>query len=132
MALKKVICKNCENEFMRYIGNQKYCSAGCYSEAQDKKSKNKFIIFHRDGFRCIYCGKSSIEDSEELSIDHILPRTANGKDTADNLVTSCKSCNSTKNNKILRGELMNRIHKEVERRNQENNIHPKTDIKKVE
>lgn len=41
--------------------------------------------------RCAYCGSS-----EDLTVDHIEPR--NGvNDVPRNLVTSCRSCNSSKN-----------------------------------
>lgn len=48
-------------------------------------------IFKRDGFECKYCG-----NEEDLTIDHIIPRSKNGKSTWKNLVTACKSCNSIK------------------------------------
>ena len=40
--------------------------------------------------KCIYC------DAPGTSIDHLIPRLAGGPDSADNLVTACKSCNSSK------------------------------------
>lgn len=48
-------------------------------------------IFKRDGFECKYCGKE-----EDLTIDHVIPRSKNGKSTWKNLVTACKTCNSLK------------------------------------
>jgi len=33
---------------------------------------------------------------EELSWDHLIPRSKNGPDTADNHVLACKKCNSSK------------------------------------
>ena len=48
-------------------------------------------IFDRDGRVCAYCGSS-----EDLSVDHILPRSLGGGDEEENLVTSCSLCNSMK------------------------------------
>lgn len=48
-------------------------------------------VFKRDGFACQYCGSL-----KELTLDHVVPRSKNGKSTWSNLVTACKSCNSRK------------------------------------
>ena len=49
-------------------------------------------VFERDNHTCQYCGAT-----ERLSLDHIVPWSRGGKDSADNLVTACRSCNSKKN-----------------------------------
>lgn len=49
-------------------------------------------VFERDSHTCQYCGST-----ERLSLDHVVPWSRGGKDTADNLVTACRSCNSKKN-----------------------------------
>lgn len=46
--------------------------------------------------RCIYCG-----GAEKLTTDHLLPRSCGGEDILDNVVSVCKSCNSSKGNKGL-------------------------------
>ena len=51
-------------------------------------------IFVRDYYTCRYCGKQL--STEELSVDHVLPKSRGGKETWENLVTSCKPCNSRK------------------------------------
>ncbi len=48
-------------------------------------------IFKRDGFECQYCG--SVRD---LTIDHVIPKSKGGESSWKNLVTACKTCNSTK------------------------------------
>jgi hypothetical protein len=40
---------------------------------------------------CAYCGSG-----EHLSVDHLVPRDRGGADVGDNLVWSCRSCNSAK------------------------------------
>jgi hypothetical protein len=45
---------------------------------------------------CAYCGSEA-----DISIDHLIPKIANGSNSADNLVRSCKHCNSSKGGKDL-------------------------------
>jgi hypothetical protein len=45
---------------------------------------------------CIYCGKKG-----NLTLEHILPRSRGGPDTADNAVFVCKTCNCSKGDKRL-------------------------------
>lgn len=52
-------------------------------------------IYERDGHRCQDCGAAS-----NLSIDHIFPVTLGGTNTADNLQTLCRSCNSRKGARV--------------------------------
>jgi hypothetical protein len=40
---------------------------------------------------CIYCGKKC-----DLTLEHILPRSRGGPDTADNAVFVCRTCNCSK------------------------------------
>lgn len=49
-----------------------------------------------NGARCVYCGSTEI-----LSVDHLFPRIKGGSDSVENLVCSCKSCNSSKGKKDL-------------------------------
>jgi hypothetical protein len=55
----------------------------------------RFFIYERDGYRCVQCG--TVED---LTIDHIHPKSLGGADTADNLQTLCRSCNSRKGARV--------------------------------
>lgn len=48
-------------------------------------------VFDRDGFACVYCG--SVLD---LQCDHVEPLSKGGSSDINNLVTACKSCNSSK------------------------------------
>jgi hypothetical protein len=45
---------------------------------------------------CVYCGTNLY-----LSLDHLVPKKYGGSDSADNLVYSCRSCNSSKGDKDL-------------------------------
>jgi 5-methylcytosine-specific restriction endonuclease McrA len=58
---------------------------------------NRRNIFLRDNYTCMYCGKQL--ESHELSVDHIMPKSRGGKETWENLVTACKTCNCMKGDK---------------------------------
>jgi len=51
-------------------------------------------IMKRDNNTCQYCGSSS-----DLTLDHVLPRSRQGGDTWENLVTACNNCNVKKGNR---------------------------------
>ncbi|MEX0588839.1 MAG: HNH endonuclease [Cyanobium sp.] len=55
-------------------------------------------LFHRDGNRCQYCGTSG----EQLSVDHVVPRSRGGLDTWENVTTACLPCNVRKGNRTPR------------------------------
>jgi|SRR3954447_8484144 5-methylcytosine-specific restriction endonuclease McrA len=54
-------------------------------------------IYARDGFTCQYCGQ--VGETEDLTFDHVLPRSAGGKTCWENIVTCCVPCNHTKANR---------------------------------
>ncbi|MDK2859482.1 MAG: hypothetical protein PWP25_668 [Sphaerochaeta sp.] len=43
---------------------------------------------------CVFCGAQ-----ENLHMDHLIPRSRGGKDSADNMVWSCRSCNTSRGDK---------------------------------
>lgn len=51
-------------------------------------------LFKRDEYKCQYCGKQP--GSEELTIDHILPRSRGGVSSWENCVLACIDCNKRK------------------------------------
>jgi 5-methylcytosine-specific restriction endonuclease McrA len=51
-------------------------------------------IFARDDFQCQYCGLK--KPSNQLSLDHVIPRSLGGKTTWENIVCCCLRCNSRK------------------------------------
>jgi 5-methylcytosine-specific restriction endonuclease McrA len=54
-------------------------------------------IFKRDHNTCQYCGARP--GTEELSIDHVIPRSLGGTSTWDNCVLACVDCNARKANR---------------------------------
>ena len=59
--------------------------------SSDAKRMWRDSIKARDGYKCVYCGSS-----ENLTVDHVRPKSKGGTDTADNLVTACRPCNQAK------------------------------------
>jgi len=51
-------------------------------------------VFKRDRYTCQYCGCQP--GSEELTIDHVVPRSHGGETTWENCVLACVNCNSRK------------------------------------
>lgn len=58
----------------------------------------RWLVFQRDGFRCVSCGRSANEGAV-LHVDHILPKSKGGLDVFDNYQTLCRECNIGKSNK---------------------------------
>ena len=54
-------------------------------------------IYLRDGLACVYCEASqAVTPDLELTLDHIVARSAGGGHNSTNLVTCCKTCNSSR------------------------------------
>ena len=51
-------------------------------------------VYKRDHYTCQYCG--SQPGSEELTIDHVLPRAQGGVSSWENCVLACIACNKRK------------------------------------
>jgi 5-methylcytosine-specific restriction endonuclease McrA len=55
-------------------------------------------IYLRDNYTCQYCGSAPPRD--ELTIDHIVPRSRGGRTTWENVVLACVRCNTRKGNRL--------------------------------
>jgi hypothetical protein len=53
-------------------------------------------VVRRAGDRCEYCGLSQLGQEAAFHIDHVVPRTAGGPTTAENLALACVSCSLRK------------------------------------
>lgn len=55
---------------------------------------NRRNIYARDSSRCQYCGKKF--STNELSLDHVIPRSQGGTSAWENVVCACLQCNIRK------------------------------------
>lgn len=60
-------------------------------------SKSNVLI--RDEYKCGYCGIQLSKNN--ATIDHIIPKSADGKNTWENTICSCKHCNKYKGDNFL-------------------------------
>ena len=51
----------------------------------------RFNVFLRDRFNCQYCGSD-----DDLTFDHLIPRSRGGQTRWDNVTTACAPCNLAK------------------------------------
>ena len=57
----------------------------------------RFNVFLRYRFTCQYCGKQ-----DDLTFDHVIPRSKGGLTTWENVVAACSPCNLRKADKLPR------------------------------
>ena len=74
-----------------------------------KRTYSKGHIFLRDNHTCQYCGR--VEPPHQLTLDHILPQSRGGKSIWENLVTSCRKCNTMKGDRTPREANMTLLNK---------------------
>jgi 5-methylcytosine-specific restriction endonuclease McrA len=65
-----------------------------YIHLDRRPAFTRFNVFLRDRFRCQYCDMSY--PSEDLTFDHLIPRSRGGRTTWENVVTACQCCNLIK------------------------------------
>lgn len=72
-------------------------------------------LFVRDNHTCQYCArhKSEFRSHEVLTRDHIIPESRGGKNTWENLVTACSTCNNKKADHYLEDTGMKLLKKPV-------------------
>lgn len=109
-------CVDCGHDFLSGKKWAKRCRV-CKKERYKLHPREKFIILKRDDFKCIYCGLSSIENQEQLHVDHVIPKSSGGESRACNLVTCCSNCNSSKFSSMFDKPVLGRILEEIQRRN---------------
>jgi 5-methylcytosine-specific restriction endonuclease McrA len=59
---------------------------------------NRRNIFLRDRHQCQYCGHRPKED--DLTIDHVVPRSRGGRSVWENVVLACTRCNARKGDRL--------------------------------
>lgn len=64
------------------------------SSSEAKRKWRQSIKEHWD-YQCAYCGSN-----ENLTLDHITPRSKGGTDRITNLICACKKCNTNKGHQV--------------------------------
>src|SRR3546814_12678680 len=71
-----------------------------YVSLDRRPAFTRFNVFLRDSFECQYCGDDF--RAEDLTFDHIVPRSRGGRTSWENVVTACQDCTLVKGNRLLR------------------------------
>lgn len=60
----------------------------------------RLALYLRDRFTCCYCG-TDLHSAEpfNVTLDHLLPRANGGGNEPSNLVTACRACNCSRQDK---------------------------------
>jgi len=75
---------------------------------------SRINIYTRDRFACQYCGARF--DAEDLTFDHVVPRSQGGRTSWENIVTACVPCNARKANRTPREANMTLLRRPVKPR----------------
>ncbi len=70
-----------------------------YDSHDRRPAFTRFNVYLRYHFKCQYCTESL--PAEDLTFDHIVPRSRGGRTSWDNVVTACQDCNLVKGNRLL-------------------------------
>lgn len=71
-----------------------------YIPAARRPAFTRFNVFLRDRFECQYCAEPHA--TQDLTFDHLIPRSRGGRTTWENVVTACGPCNLRKGNLLPR------------------------------
>lgn len=71
-----------------------------YIPAARRPAFTRFNVFLRDRFGCQYCGDRL--PTQDLTFDHVVPRSRGGRTSWENVVTACGGCNLRKGNRMPR------------------------------
>lgn len=75
-----------------------------YVAAAPRPAFTRFNVFLRDRFSCQYCGLSF--SAQDLTFDHVIPRSRGGRTVWTNVVAACGPCNLRKGNRLPRDVAM--------------------------
>ena len=71
-----------------------------YIPSAQRPAFTRFNVFLRDNWQCQYCGDH--HRTQELTFDHIIPRSRGGRTSWMNIVAACRACNIMKGDRIPR------------------------------
>ncbi len=69
-----------------------------YAPAARSPAFTRFNVFLRDQWTCQYCVTSF--KTNDLTFDHVIPRSRGGRTSWENIVAACRCCNTRKSNKM--------------------------------
>ncbi|MCE2517925.1 MAG: HNH endonuclease [Alphaproteobacteria bacterium] len=69
-----------------------------YVQQSPNPAFTRFNVFLRDRFSCQYCSREF--QAQDLTFDHVIPRSRGGRTTWQNVVAACSRCNLLKANKL--------------------------------
>ncbi len=67
-----------------------------YVQPRSQPAFTRFNVFLRDKWTCQYCGCR--HRTQDLTFDHVIPKSRGGGTTWENILTACQSCNLLKGN----------------------------------
>lgn len=66
------------------------------------RTDKRLAIYLRDRFTCLYCCTDLHDaDPTDITLDHVIPQASGGGHSESNLVTACRSCNCSRQDKPL-------------------------------
>lgn len=66
------------------------------------RAEKRLAIYLRDSFRCVYCCSDlHAADPRDITLDHVTPKADGGTNHETNLVTACRACNCSRQDKPL-------------------------------
>ncbi len=69
-------------------------------------------LHRRDGNHCQYCGRRL--KAQDMTVDHVVPRSQGGRNSWENCVIACRRCNSRKGSKGLKESGLHLIREPVQ------------------
>ncbi len=90
---RKVHSPSCEMWLPSVIALKDYVSLS------RRPAFTRFNVFLRDVFCCQYCRVRF--PAQDLTFDHVIPRSRGGRTSWENVVTACSRCNLHKGNRTL-------------------------------
>lgn len=91
------------------------------SQFNQYNRNKKIILSSKEQYHCCYCEVELVRDKKDkknpntITIDHKISRNDGGKNSMDNLITSCSRCNNLKGSKYSYAEFKSKV-KNVEDR----------------
>ena len=109
LNVNKVMVENVSFDVAQ-MSSDDYLIGTDYQQGNLYNKNLREFIFSKTKGRCSYCGRKAEE------IDHIIPRSNGGTNSANNLTPACRSCNEKKSNLSLKefGKLMNKDYSQLE------------------